>query len=119
MRELSGWQQVTGVPKSARQAEMTVPRYPAPYTPICITPPACPTSAGPRPNLLFTVRMARRAEYARAIDDAKRYTRGACNRYGNRRRVTAESGGPALGQHPRRPRTWMVIRGAQNFPPYF
>src|SRR5215471_4092263 len=39
MRELSGWQQVTGVPKSARQAEMTVPRYPAPYTPICILPP--------------------------------------------------------------------------------
>ena len=26
MRELSGWQQVTGVPKSARQAETTVPR---------------------------------------------------------------------------------------------
>src|SRR5437588_12568393 len=40
MRELSGWQQVTGVPKSARQAEITVPRYPAPYTPICIAPPA-------------------------------------------------------------------------------
>src|SRR5207248_10154457 len=40
MRELSGWQQVTGVPKSARQAEITVPRYPAPYTPICIMPPA-------------------------------------------------------------------------------
>ena len=40
MRELSGWQQVTGVPKSARHAEITVPRYPAPYTPICITPPA-------------------------------------------------------------------------------
>src|SRR5215469_1286513 len=39
MRELSGWQQVTGVPKSARQAEITVPRYPAPYTPICIAPP--------------------------------------------------------------------------------
>src|SRR5881275_3248915 len=40
MRELSGWQQVTGVPKSARHAEITVPRYPAPYTPICIMPPA-------------------------------------------------------------------------------
>jgi hypothetical protein len=40
MRELSGWQQVTGVPKSARQAEITVPKYPAPYTPICIAPPA-------------------------------------------------------------------------------
>src|SRR5439155_11508795 len=28
MRELSAWQQETGVPKSARQAEITVPRYP-------------------------------------------------------------------------------------------
>jgi len=28
--ELSGWQQLTGVPKSAKQAETTVPRYPAP-----------------------------------------------------------------------------------------
>src|SRR6185437_5777480 len=45
MRELSGWQQVTGVPKSARQAEITVPKYPAPYTPICIAPPAAKKSA--------------------------------------------------------------------------
>ena len=30
MRELSGWQQITGVPKSARQAETSVPRYPDP-----------------------------------------------------------------------------------------
>src|SRR6202044_842488 len=39
--ELSGWQQLTGVPKSARQAETTVPIYPAPYTPICMEPPEC------------------------------------------------------------------------------
>jgi hypothetical protein len=30
MRELSGWQQVTGVPKSAKHAEITVPKYPDP-----------------------------------------------------------------------------------------
>src|ERR1700758_1645385 len=30
IRELSGWQQVTGVPKSAKHAETKVPKYPAP-----------------------------------------------------------------------------------------
>src|SRR6516162_4783748 len=45
MRERSGWQQETGVPKSARQAEITVPRYPEPYTPICMV---CLPSDGPK-----------------------------------------------------------------------
>src|SRR6266480_5173687 len=54
MRELSGWQQVTGVPKSAKQAEITVPRYPAPYTPICIVPPAAGKQFA-RPIFIYAV----------------------------------------------------------------
>src|SRR5690349_21954416 len=57
MRELSGWQQVTGVPKSARQAEITVPRYPAPYTPICMLPPEAGNSS---PVLSFIYAFDRR-----------------------------------------------------------
>src|SRR6266496_5409594 len=54
MRELSGWQHVTGVPKSAKQAEITVPRYPAPYTPICINPPRFGNS-GPVVSFIYAV----------------------------------------------------------------
>src|SRR5207237_10595662 len=50
MRELSGWQQVTGGPKSARQAETTVPRYPDPYSPIYIMLPACHATWNPPGN---------------------------------------------------------------------
>src|SRR5438105_3506616 len=64
---------MTGVPKSARQAEMMVPRYPDPYTPICMQTPELPPArdaawdAACSPTPLFNNREGRLATHDRVM----------------------------------------------------
>src|SRR5215469_16034773 len=98
MRELSGWQQVTGVPKSARQAEMTVPRYPAPYTPICIAPPPSENGwcLGKSPNLYLPCRWHEGQSTQGTCATRKGTGAGHGNRYSDDRRALLRA---APGQH--------------------